>query len=728
MKTITILLSGLVLMCATCATDAQITNVKDLVKAVNNGSPGDTVTIGAGVFRLAAPLVPKKNMIIKGAGVEKTIIMAAESWQPDLSGLPKKENPDSYLFHFDKTTGVKISRMTLTGPKLSGAIYCDNSDGLELSHLQFKSFKWSGIRTWRMDNFRVHDNEFIDAGGKIRFNGGALRMEFTRDSEFWNNRITKTKDHPNNYFGFVGRQCRNCRFHHNTVEVNFSLECAFYHDHNVEIDHNMFTGVISVPRFGGGNYPKDGFSYHIHHNWLKRSYAIEWARNGAKVDHNLFDVSTDDDKGNLITNFGAAECVGPTHFHNNLVKNPGRGLFWTKGIYNDYHFYHNHVKANTLTRKDGLFGFHKKSNFKTIEIRDNIIECSKENPRPLMRNQESYGATITNNKLTNVSDTASYKNPKTENTVGLERPLRFRCGVNGEYLVDGWKGTHVGETKQRDPKGLEMSCASLAYSDMSWDKALSEMKKQGFRSADLAMFEGWTHISPSQLTNPEAHGQRIAEVCRELQINPIAIHANFAVGKRGKFPGLTTPDPEARKTILEHFDRVVTCARVAEIPLINVQPGRFIDGMKREECLKLSGDMLNEMQKRAARAGITLSFENHTGSVGERPEDCLTLLKAAPGLKLDYDFSHTVACGYSVEETKPLLQYIAHIGIRNAKKGNYNLSVSSDTLDYPLDDFLAALRKAHVNAYVSIEYFEPKMREHIPALKKILENHGVHSR
>ncbi len=284
------------------------------------------------------------------------------------------------------------------------------------------------------------------------------------------------------------------------------------------------------------------------------------------------------------------------------------------------------------------------------------------------------------------------------------------------------------QSKQRRPKGLEVSCSSLAFSNMSWDKALVEMKKLGFRSVDLAMFEGWTNISLSKLTSPKKHGRKIAAVCKKLKLDPIAIHANFVVGNRKQFPGLTSPDPKARKQVLEHFDRVLLCAQAANIPLINVQPGRFVKGMKREECLRLAGKMLRKMQQRAAKAGVILTFENHTGSIGERPEDCLTLLKAAPGLKLDYDFSHVIACGYQVEDTKELWKYIAHIGIRNAKKGNFNLPVKGDKLNYSLSSFLDALRKANVNAYVSIEYFEPKMVNQIPALKRILERQGIKSR
>ncbi|MEQ8784819.1 MAG: right-handed parallel beta-helix repeat-containing protein [Pirellulaceae bacterium] len=428
-------------MTATAIAAEEISTVDALVKAINEGRPGDTVRIAAGRFELNAPLAPKQKMTIEGAGPGKTILTAADSWNPGVAGLPDSENPAAYLFSFHKTGGVTISGMTLTGPKLHGAIYCDGCEDLELFNLRVESFLWSGVRTYRMSGFKVHDNEFVDAGGKVKHTGGALYMHYSTDSEFWNNRITKTDGRSNNFFGFKGRKGTRCRFHHNTVDVNFSLEFPFENDSEVEIDHNAFAGVVSIPKYAGGAVVEEGGSFHIHHNRITKSYALEWARNGAEVDHNLFDFSTNDDGGNLISEFGRVVSPGPTDFHDNLIKNPGRGVFWSKGTYDNFRFYNNHVIACTPTRQDGLFGFPPGTDFETIVIRDNIIECAKENPRPLMRNEASYKAVIENNQLVNVSDAESYVNRQTGAKRGPTEPLKFACGVNGEVLVDGWKAT-----------------------------------------------------------------------------------------------------------------------------------------------------------------------------------------------------------------------------------------------------------------------------------------------
>ena len=66
-----------------------------------------------------------------------------------------------------------------------------------------------------------------------------------------------------------------------------------------------------------------------------------------------------------------------------------------------------------------------------------MIECEGLG-RPLLRTDESYQALNQNNELKNVTDTDRYDNPRTEAQAGLEAPLKFLCGVHGEFTVDGW--------------------------------------------------------------------------------------------------------------------------------------------------------------------------------------------------------------------------------------------------------------------------------------------------
>ncbi len=428
-----------------------------LVAAVRNGAEGATIEISAGTFELEAPLEPKTGMTLKGAGMDKTIITHIGGWKPSTKTLPDPEmttkgmDTQAYLIRLkDKAANVTISDLTLRGPQLHGAIYGWDNDTVHLHHLRIQDTLWSGIRTFAMKGAKIHDCEFIDAGGRWEsgepglkggITGGAIFAIWMADSEISHNRFFRTQTGAaDEFYGIKGRQGIRCRIHHNTFQVNFSIEFPFENDEDMEIDHNICHGAISIPKYAGGPVPKSGRTFHIHHNRMLNSYSIEFVRNGVEIDHNLFDFDPKNDDGNLISGFGEAAAKGPASFHNNLVNNPGRGIIWINEIFNGLEIRNNHIITRTTVtpRKDGLFGFNSGCDFKTISIRDNVIECQGQ-ARPLLRAKESYSAVICNNQLTNVSDTNRFANPRTVQRAGLEVPLKFECGVHGEFTVDGWQ-------------------------------------------------------------------------------------------------------------------------------------------------------------------------------------------------------------------------------------------------------------------------------------------------
>lgn len=437
---------------------SPLSTAEALVDAITNGDEGAVIEIAAGTYRLDAPLEPKAGMQIKGAGIGKTIITHEASWKPSVATLPDPETKTkgmdtrAYLFRLqDKAAGISISGMTLRGPQLHGAIFGFGNQSLHLHHLRLEDFLWSGIRTFSMQGARIHDCEFVDAGGRWQrggkpgvkggITGGGIFAIWMKDSEISHNRFTRTQmEKQGEYYGIKVRQAKRCRVHHNTIEVNFSMEFPFENDEDNEIDHNICHGTISIPKHSGGPVPASGRTFHIHHNWFRDSYAIEFVRNGVEIDHNLFDFDLEKDHGNLISGFGKAPAKGPAKFHNNLVSNPGRGVIWINEPYSQLEVRNNHIITRTTAtpRKDGLFGFNKACDFSTISIRDNIIECVGE-ARPLLRREEAYAAKVENNHLTNVSDSARFKPAPSRDGIGPEKPLEFKCGVHGEVSISGWE-------------------------------------------------------------------------------------------------------------------------------------------------------------------------------------------------------------------------------------------------------------------------------------------------
>ncbi|TWT92232.1 right-handed parallel beta-helix repeat-containing protein [Neorhodopirellula pilleata] len=433
-----------------------IRTTQELVAAVKIAKAGDTIELAAGTFELDATLELSGNITLKGAGMDKTTLTHVPKWRPSTETLPDPEmrleglDVDAYLIRIMRDTNdVAISDMTLYGPQLHGAIFSWFSTGVHLHHLRIKETMWSGIRTFGMKRTKIHDCEFVDAGGRWQkgqpgvkggITGGGIFAVWMSECEIFDNRFTRTrtgKEHE--FYGIKVRQARQCRVHHNTIEVNFSMEFPFENDEDNELDHNVCHGTISIPKHAGGPVPESGKTFHIHHNYFKDSYSIEFVRNGVEIDHNLFDFDPQADHGNLISGFGKAPAKGPAVFHNNLVSNPGRGVIWINEPISNLVVRNNHIiaRATATPRTEGLFGFHRDSNFSTIVIRDNVVECHKQS-RPLLRNDESYAATMSGNVLSNVFDADRIDSARVNQNAGLEASLTFACGVHGEMTVDGW--------------------------------------------------------------------------------------------------------------------------------------------------------------------------------------------------------------------------------------------------------------------------------------------------
>jgi nitrous oxidase accessory protein len=343
--------------------------------------------------------------------------------------------------------------MTLRAPQLHGALFAWEPSDLHLHHLRIQDVLWSGIRTFSMKGAVISDCEFIDAGGRWErgqpgtkggITGGGIFAIWMADCEIAHNCFTRTQLAPQDeFYGIKVRQAKRCRVHHNTIAVNFSMEFPFENDEDNEIAYNICHGTISIPKHAGGPVPASGKTFRFHHNLFLHGYALEFVRNGVEIDHNLFDFDVAKADGmNLISAFGNADAAGPASFHNNVVKNPGRGVIWMNEVFNHLEIRNNQIITNTTPtpRTEGLFGFNPKCDFKTITIRDNLIECIGQ-ARPLLRNAESYGANISNNALTNIADADKLKNPAGTTKPGLETPLAFACGVHDEKTIADGKVT-----------------------------------------------------------------------------------------------------------------------------------------------------------------------------------------------------------------------------------------------------------------------------------------------
>ena len=287
------MISAFSLLFASFSHADPVKNAGELLVAVAGSTPGSVVEIAEGTFELSSPLKIKPGTTLKGAGTGKTIITHSPGWKANPNTLP---DPETNFRKFDKSgyllilaengERITVSDLTLTGPQVHGGIYGWRNRKLHLHNLRFENFMYCGFRSYQTEEARIHDCVFVDAGRRWQkgkpglkggITGGGIFVIWIKDSEIHNNRFLDTRAEKNlHYYGIKGRQGKRVRIHHNTIETNFSIEFAHENDEDVEIDHNVLLGCVSIPKQGGGSVPESGRTFHIHHNYFTTSYAIEF--------------------------------------------------------------------------------------------------------------------------------------------------------------------------------------------------------------------------------------------------------------------------------------------------------------------------------------------------------------------------------------------------------------------------------------------------------------------
>ena len=407
-----------------------------------------TIRLPAGTVTLDQTVTLSADDIrIEGQGADRTTIEGTWTAGPVEDAEVKADTLDAsaHLLDLAEHDGLTIADATLSGADLHGAILGLDSDQLTLSGLTFDDFAWSAVRLFKVDDVVIEGNAFVDAGGRRDGDsgptGGGIFGTYVTNAEVANNTFSKSADFDTNFYGVKGRQWRDSSIHHNTIDTNFAIEFPFENDEGVDISYNVLDGVVSVPKYAGGPELDVGESFHVHHNYFTRSYSIEGLRNGLLVEKNAFVFDPEKDVGNLFSAFGGdnPKAPGPYVFQENLVIDPGRGLFWSDPGHDDVTIASNHVVANTTAtpRTDGLVGLNaSRTDLTTLAIVDNVIEVYGQE-RGLVRNDASGElATIENNRLVGIDDTDRYANPQTGAPQGLTEALVFDAGAYGAFAVD----------------------------------------------------------------------------------------------------------------------------------------------------------------------------------------------------------------------------------------------------------------------------------------------------
>lgn len=238
---------------------------------------------------------------------------------------------------------------------------------------------------------------------------------------------------------------------------------------------------------------------------------------------------------------------------------------------------------------------------------------------------------------------------------------------------------------------LEFSCHAWGFNNRTLQEAIATVARLGFRYIDLGT---GPHID---LLQAAQHPQQAAET-----IN-LALH-DFNVQLADLYlmlPYINAPETERRERQLKLFESLIPFAEALNAPGITVSPGILhSDGAAHSFARAIPA--LQHMMDVTEDHDLRISFELHMDSAVTLPEQALLLMDAVPGLSLTLDISHLVVQGITWDKIVPLLEFTAHLHVRQATKGKLQSTFEDGSID--LEQLIQDLRAANYHGIITIEY------------------------
>ncbi len=385
---------------------------KSLAYACDRVPSGDhSIHLAPGDYLATRTAHPKDGVTIVGRkpyGKDRTRILASKSWK--LSDTPRDARESEYLIAFTKAKHIRIHNLALACDpehRINGAIRVFRSEGITLEALHIQEFRWAGLHVENCKKVSIQKCVLHNAStDRSKYWSGSIRTRYPKESEIAHNRITSSFK---GGYGYKGGGHTKVRFHHNLIDVKseFSFESAHENEFGVEMDHNHFTGCISIPKSGKSADPNTrGFKYTfwIHHNYLTDSYTIEGPRNHLRVERNWIHVEKSN--GRFYTHHGGIN-KGPIWIHHNIIENVDRAVVWmNRGLAENIHVTNNTIFCADAGKRSGaILSAYTADRLNNWTFKNNIVVAAWSQPRKLV--QEKRGVptkmTISNNLCVNVT-------------------------------------------------------------------------------------------------------------------------------------------------------------------------------------------------------------------------------------------------------------------------------------------------------------------------------------
>jgi sugar phosphate isomerase/epimerase len=239
---------------------------------------------------------------------------------------------------------------------------------------------------------------------------------------------------------------------------------------------------------------------------------------------------------------------------------------------------------------------------------------------------------------------------------------------------------------------FQIACHAWAYNNLPLEEAMGTIARLGFRYIDLG---SGPHLDVNRAAaHPETEATAIRQLLDRFALTLTDLYLLL--------PHINSPDPAQREAQISLFERLVPFAVALRTPGITISPGIVQREDGPEHSLARSIPALLRMIQAAEETDLRISFEPHMDSVAQKPEQALLLLGAVPGLSVTLDYAHFVCQGVVRREIEPLMEHVAHVQIRQAKRNVLQTAYNEGTINF--QQLLQDLNEAGYRGALAVEY------------------------
>ena len=248
---------------------------------------------------------------------------------------------------------------------------------------------------------------------------------------------------------------------------------------------------------------------------------------------------------------------------------------------------------------------------------------------------------------------------------------------------------------------LKLACADFAFPLLPHDYVLDLIAMLEFDGVDIGLFEGRSHLQPSQAFMSPAKsgaqlGRKLADRrlrCADVFLQLDTSFVSYAINQPD-----ATRRRRAREGFLQTLDYVAACGAKH----VTTLPGVYFEDEKPAESWKRCCEELAWRVEQAKLRRIVFGVEAHVGSIVPKPKEALRLVQSVPGLTLTLDYTHFTRAGLPDSAAEPLIEHASHFHARAARKGRLQTSLKQNTIDYRR--VLQVMEKANYRGFVGVEY------------------------